>query len=237
MPKEIRELASGLLSDPVSIAVDPVSSTVEAITQEVYFTQSSPKAGLLVSILKERACKRTLVFTRTKHGANRLTKYLVQAGLTAAAIHGNKSQNARTAALESFRAGQTRVLVATDLAARGIDIDGITHVVNFDIPNVPETYVHRIGRTGRAGMSGEAIALCNDEERGDLVRIERLTGKRLTVNGNAPPPVRLDAPRTEARSEQRQGSSGRGGRPQQGGRSGRRNPRRSGTRSASSSFG
>ena len=144
----------------------PVSSTVDTVKQFVYFAEKHDKRQLLVHLFKDPAIKSALVFSRTKHGANRIAEYLEKANIQADAIHGNKSQNARERALARFKAGQSRALVATDIAARGIDIDGLTHVINFDLPNVPETYVHRIGRTGRAGAVGTALSFCDREEIG-----------------------------------------------------------------------
>jgi len=181
MPRDIADLAGSVLHDPVRVEVTPVSSTVERIDQHVLFVDHGDKGALLATLLEDAAIARVLVFTRTKHGANRVAERLERSGVSAAAIHGNKSQAARQRALEGFRAGETRVLVATDIAARGIDIDGITHVVNFDLPNVPETYVHRIGRTARAGAEGMAISLCSGDERSFLRDIEKLTGQRVPV--------------------------------------------------------
>ena len=181
MPAPIRRLASSLVTNPKSVAVDPVSSAVEAVAQNVYFTDKDSKRDLLVHLLASPDYQRVLVFTRTKHGSDRVARHLERAGKSVAAIHGNKAQNARTRALEGFRSGSIQILVATDIAARGIDVDDISHVINFDLPNVPETYVHRIGRTGRAGKGGIAVSLCDGEERSFLQDIERLTGKRLTV--------------------------------------------------------
>ena len=179
MPPPIRALTQELLHDPVSVAVAPVSSTADKVDQRIYFVDKADKRRLLVDLLREEQVEHTLVFTRTKHGANRVVKQLDQAGIRAAAIHGNKSQGARTRALDGFRTGDLNVLVATDIAARGIDVEGITHVINFDLPNVPETYVHRIGRTARAGASGIALSFCEQEERPYLVDIERLIGQHL----------------------------------------------------------
>ena len=187
MPPEAQKLADMLLHSPETVAVTPVSSTVERITQGVYRVEQKAKQSLLLHLLKEQNVKRALVFTRTKHGANRVAEKLEQGGVMAAAIHGNKSQGARERALAMFKRGDLRVLVATDLAARGIDIDEITHVFNFDIPNVPETYVHRIGRTARAGSSGIAIAFCAPDERSFMVSIERLTKKHVPVLSDARP--------------------------------------------------
>ncbi|MEM9860916.1 MAG: DEAD/DEAH box helicase [Myxococcota bacterium] len=198
MPLEIRKLAEDLLDDPVQVAVAPVSSAAEKVQQHVYFVDKPDKRRLLVDLLGGDELRRTLVFTRTKHGANRVVKQLGQAGIDAAAIHGNKSQGARTRALEGFRSGQLPVLVATDIAARGIDVEGISHVINFDLPNIPETYVHRIGRTARAGASGIALSFCQEDERPYLASIERLIGQHLERNlehrfpATQPPPPETD---------------------------------------------
>ncbi len=181
MPKEIMHLADSLLKNPVKVAVAPVASTAALIEQSVYMVQRERKPALLEHLLNDPAVTRVLVFTRTKHGADRLMKRLIQSGVPSDAIHGNKAQNARQRALDQFRSGRSRVLVATDVAARGLDVDGITHVFNYDLPNEPESYVHRIGRTGRAGASGMAISFCDSEERGFLRDIERLTGKRIPL--------------------------------------------------------
>ncbi len=174
MPPDIQALANEMLVDPVKVEVAPESTTVEAIEQSVYFVEKSDKRHLLTHLLDERNMHRTLVFTRTKHGANRLAGQLSKAKFPAAAIHGNKSQTARQNALDDFKKGKTHVLVATDIAARGIDVDDISHVVNFDLPNETESYVHRIGRTGRAGADGIAISFCAVDERKYLRDIERL---------------------------------------------------------------
>lgn len=179
MPAEIRRLAEGLLDRPVSVAVAPASSTVDQIEQRVFFVRKGDKRRLLIKLLRDPEVEHTLVFSRTKHGANRIVRQLEKAGIPAEAIHGNKSQGARTRALDAFRRGELSVLVATDIAARGIDVDGVTHVINFDLPNVPETYVHRIGRTARAGASGTAWSFCDAEERPHLASIERLIDKRI----------------------------------------------------------
>lgn len=222
MPAPIRKLASGLVHNARSVAVDPVSSTVDQVAQSVYFTDKQRKRELLVHLLRDPACTRTVVFARTKHGSDRVTRHLEKAGISAAAIHGNKAQNARTRALEGFRSGKVRVLVATDLAARGIDVDDISHVINFDLPNTAETYVHRIGRTGRAGKSGIALSLCDAEERSYLDGIEKLTRKRIervedhpfpatvqAVVDKTPPQPRRRPARTHkpARSRARRGSA------------------------------
>jgi ATP-dependent RNA helicase RhlE len=194
MPPEIAKLAASILRDPARIAVDPVSSTVDKISQRVLFVERVSKVALLRELLRDPAAERVLVFTRTKHGANKVAQQLDRTGVATAAIHGNKSQGARQRALSDFKDARVRVLVATDIAARGIDIDGITHVINLDIPNEPESYVHRIGRTARAGAAGVALSFCDGEERDYLRAIERLTGTRLEVvadhpfaNGQRPP--------------------------------------------------
>lgn len=181
MPEEIASLANSILTQPIKVEVTPVSSTADTIQQSVYFVDKGNKKHLLLDLLKEKNIKTALVFTRTKHGADRVAKDLVRAGVTAEAIHGNKSQNARQRALNNFKLQQTRVLVATDIAARGIDIDNLSYVINFELPNVPETYVHRIGRTGRAGASGSSISFCDSEERAYLKDIQTLIGKKVPV--------------------------------------------------------
>ena len=173
MPQSVVGLAESLLKDPVRVSVTPPATTVELIEQRVMFVAKADKRALLVQVLRDPAIHRVLVFTRTKHGANRVTEQLEKAGIAAGAIHGNKSQGARQKALADFRAGRLRVLVATDIAARGIDIDGISHVINFELPDQPESYVHRIGRTARAGASGIAISFCDAAERPLLKDIEK----------------------------------------------------------------
>ncbi len=199
MPKEIEQLADSFLHRPVTVKVDPPSSTVDRIEQTLYPVCKADKRRLLAWLLTEGGVPGALVFSRTKHGADRIAKDLTRAGVSAAAIHGNKSQSARVAALEGFKNGSTRVLVATDIAARGIDINELSHVINFDLPEVPETYVHRIGRTARAGKSGVAISFCCPEEQEYLAGIEKLIRKKLTrvtdhpfiaaANEPAPPPA------------------------------------------------
>jgi ATP-dependent RNA helicase RhlE len=181
MPKEIGNLAASLLHDPVHVAVTPVATTAERVEQQVMFVETARKRIVLAEILRDKKLERTLVFTRTKHGADRVVRHLEEVGLQAAAIHGNKSQSQRERALGAFRTGETPVLVATDIAARGIDVDGVTHVINFDLPNVPESYVHRIGRTARAGKAGVAISFCDAEERAHLRGIEKLIRARLPI--------------------------------------------------------
>ncbi len=182
MPKEISTLAGQMLRDPVHVAVTPVATTAERVDQRVIFVETARKRQVLAEILKRGDMTRTLVFTRTKHGADRVTQHLEAVGMPAAAIHGNKSQPQRERALAMFKEGRIKVLVATDIAARGIDVDGVTHVVNFDLPNVPEAYVHRIGRTARAGHAGIAISFCDSTERAYLRGIEKLIRTRLPVD-------------------------------------------------------
>ena len=189
MAPEILKLANTILFEPVEVSVTPPSSTVDAIKQSLYYVSKGDKKNLLIHLLKDKTMDRALVFTRTKHGADKIVKELVKVGFKALAIHGNKSQNARQNALKDFKAGNTRVLVATDIAARGIDIDELSHVINFELPNVPETYVHRIGRTGRAGASGIAISFCDAEEKGELKDIHKLIGKQIPLVENHPYPM------------------------------------------------
>ncbi|MEA2782641.1 MAG: ATP-dependent helicase RhlE [Rhodospirillaceae bacterium] len=181
MPSDIAQLAGSILKDPVKVAVTPVASTVELIDQRVLFVDTANKRALLAEVLRDSSVGRALVFTRTKHGANRVTEQLERSQIKAEAIHGDKAQNARQRALANFRSGRTRVLVATDIAARGIDVDGITHVINYELPNMPESYVHRIGRTARAGASGIALSFCGPDEHAFLRDIEKLTNRPLTV--------------------------------------------------------
>ena len=221
MPREIAGLAGRLLTNPAHVAVTPVASTAERVEQKVIFCDTASKQRLLHRLLDDAAISRALVFTRTKHGANRVVKHLAAAGVEADAIHGNKSQAQRERALAAFRSGQSRLLVATDIAARGIDVDGVTHVINFDLPNVAESYVHRIGRTARAGSAGVAISFCDREERAYLRDIERLTKQRVDVLENPLGPAPAEAPgapesqpaRQAPRDNRpRQGAGGGGGR-------------------------
>ena len=214
MPNEVATLASRLLKQPVRVEVTPVATTAEKIVQGVIHCESKEKRQLLVDLLADPSLSRVIVFTRTKHGANKVTEFLAKANIASAAIHGNKSQSARQAALEGFRAGKLRALVATDIAARGIDIDGISHVVNFELPNIPESYVHRIGRTARAGAEGSAISFCDGEERAYLRDIERLTRQPIPV---LPRPPATEPIVTQPSFDQRppRPQHGRGGRPQQ----------------------
>ncbi len=194
MPRPIALLAEDYLNDPVKVVVSPSATTVERVEQRVVFVPSDRKRDLLATLLRDPAFARVLVFTRTKHGADRVVRHLVGAGIEATAIHGNKSQPQRERALAGFRDGQTRVLIATDIAARGIDVEGVSHVINFELPNVPEDYVHRIGRTARAGAAGIAIAFCSDEERPYLRDIEKLTRCSLHT---IPVPSATPAPRND----------------------------------------
>ena len=189
MPGDVARLAGELLSDPVRIEVTRQSTPVARIEQRLYHVEAARKGALLASILNDPALSRVLVFARTKHRANRVAEQLGKRGHAAEAIHGNKSQGARQRALERFRAGDARVLVATDIVARGIDVDGVTHVINYELPNEPESYVHRIGRTARAGAGGEAFSFCDPSERGYLRDIERLIQRPLTVIGDVPAPA------------------------------------------------
>ena len=210
MPKEIEQLAAGILHDPAFVKVDPVSSTVERIDQSLYFVEKGNKKFLLPWLIKNLTppVQNALVFSRTKHGADKIARDLTRQGITAAAIHGNKSQTARVAALEGFKEGKTRVLVATDIAARGIDISELSHVFNYDLPEVPETYVHRIGRTARAGADGTAVSFCAPEEMEYLAGIEKLNRRKIPVVSGHPwdgvpapvkaaPPVRGRKPKAE----------------------------------------
>lgn len=181
MPPEIERLSSSILKDPMKVNITPVSSTVDIIEQSVYYVDRGNKIALLVDLLKGKSIDTALVFSRTKHGANKIVTQLERKGLSAEAIHGNKSQNARQRALANFKNRKTRVLVATDIAARGIDIDDLSHVINFDLPEVPETYVHRIGRTGRAGSGGTAISFSSFEEKSLMKDIEKLISKNIPV--------------------------------------------------------
>ena len=194
MPPEVRGLVDGLLVNPVKVAVNPVSSPVEIIDQKLYFVDRGNKTRLLAHLIRELDVKNALVFTRTKHGANKVAGDLAKAGISAAAIHGNKSQTARQQALADFKAGRVQALVATDIAARGLDIEELSHVFNYNLPDVPETYVHRIGRTGRAGHGGTAISFCDINEKEELKAIEKLIGKAVPVVENHPWPMEILEP-------------------------------------------
>ncbi len=182
MPQEIQKLADTILNKPEKVEVSPVSSTADTIEQQLFFVEKNDKRKLLVDLLKDKSIKSALVFTRTKHGADKVVKDLFNHQIIAEAIHGNKSQNARQRALTNFKTQKTRVLVATDIAARGIDVDNLSHVINYEIPNIPETYVHRIGRTGRAGATGIAFSFCDMEEIDFLKDIQKLIGKSIPLN-------------------------------------------------------
>ncbi len=252
MPNEIQSLADSILQKPAKVEVAPVSSTADTIQQSLYFVEKNDKRLLLNHILKDKNIKTALVFTRTKHGADKVVKDLVKAGITAEAIHGNKSQNARQRALTNFKNRTTRVLIATDIAARGIDIDELTHVINYEIPNIPETYVHRIGRTGRAGASGIALTFCDGEEEIDFLKdIHKLIAKEIPVEEGHPYPLSIQAmtekmmskaKNAPAKSKSGGGGGSRGGRPSGGGgrsgggRSGG-NTRADGSRKAGGSSG
>ncbi|MCC7297049.1 MAG: DEAD/DEAH box helicase, partial [Bacteroidia bacterium] len=186
MPKDIVALANSMLHHPVSVSVTPVSSTAETITQSLYYAEKPQKPGLLIHLLEDKTIETALVFTRTKHGADKIVRVLNKANIKAEAIHGNKSQNARQKALSNFKDRIIRVLVATDIAARGIDVDDLSHFINYDIPNIAETYVHRIGRTGRAGANGKAISMCDSEERPYIKDIQKLIGLSIPVVSNHP---------------------------------------------------
>jgi ATP-dependent RNA helicase RhlE len=198
MPRDVAKLATDMLREPARIEVTPQVVTVDRIEQRVFFVPTANKVALLIDLLKDSALARVIVFTRTKSHANRVSEHLERAGIAADAIHGNKSQNARQRALERFRSGEARVLVATDIAARGIDVDGVSHVINFELPNEPESYVHRIGRTARAGKSGVALSFCDASERSCLRDIERLTKRPLLIEDvkfapASTPPAKKDA--------------------------------------------
>ena len=212
MPTEIQKLADSILTNPLKVEVTPVSTTAETITQYLYFLEKGDKKKLLADLLKDKSIVSALVFTRTKHGADKVVKDLQALQVKAEAIHGNKSQNARQRALNNFKSGDTRVLVATDIAARGIDVDNLSHVINYELPNIPETYVHRIGRTGRAGASGIAFSFCDEEEVEFLKDIQKLINKQIPVvsdhpyaanfQGRIPP---KPAPKQQGRTQQRGG--------------------------------
>ena len=220
MPPEIQKLANVLLKNPAKVEVTPASSTVEAIDQSLFYVDKKDKPSLLLHLLKDEKIISALVFTRTKHGADKVVKFLHRNNITAAAIHGNKSQNARQNALSNFKNGNTRVLVATDIAARGIDIDDLSHVMNFELPEIPETYVHRIGRTGRAGNTGIAFSFCDADERAELKDIQKLIGKNIPVINEHPFPLSVVAlsqpvmavPKAKPANRSRGfGASGKGG--------------------------
>lgn len=207
MPPEIQKLANTILVDPVKVEVTPPSSTADTIDQSLYFVEKGDKKKLLIHLLNDKTLKSALIFTRTKHGADKIVKDLVKAGIKTEAIHGNKSQNARQKALSNFKSGQLKALVATDIAARGIDIEELSHVINYELPNVPETYVHRIGRTGRAGSSGIALSFCDEEEMEFLKDIEKLISRSIPVVEEQPYHMR-GAAHILSQSTKKKGKSG-----------------------------
>jgi len=207
MPPQIAKLADSLLRNPVKVEVTPVSSTAEKVEQSVYFVHKNDKQPLLEHLIREHNVKRTLVFTRTKHGADRISRDLNKANIKADAIHGNKTQSSRQNALANFKSGRLKVLVATDIAARGIDVDDLTHVINFDLPNVPETYVHRIGRTGRAGAEGVALSFCDATERAFLKDINKLISKVIPAVSEHPFQARGNDNRETAPAQNKQAPS------------------------------
>jgi superfamily II DNA/RNA helicase len=212
MPQEITKLADQMLRDPARLAVTPQASTVDRVEQRVILTDKSAKPNLLVEVLKTETTDRVLVFTRTKHGADKVVRALQKSGFGAEAIHGNKSQNQRERVLADFRNGKLRILIATDIAARGIDVDGVSHVVNYDLPNIPESYVHRIGRTARAGADGIAISFCDHEEAPFLRDIERMI--RMSI----PSTDKRTGERPAHRPAQQNAGNRNGGRPHRNGR-------------------
>ena len=220
MPPVVEKLAVEMLRNPVKITIDPGKPTVERIDQKIMFVDKGHKNQLLIDLIDSHDMDKVIVFSRTKHGANNVVKKLTAAGISSAAIHGNKSQTARTKALAEFKAGKVRALVATDIAARGIDVDGITHVVNFDLPEEPETYVHRIGRTARAGLDGDAVSFCSAREREWLRQIENLIRKEVPVDSEH-----------KYHSEVARRATGSDARPEPKGRQGHRRGGRSGGRS------
>ena len=207
MPTEIGNLANSILNNPIRIDITPVSSTVDIIEQSVYLVDKVNKTKLLIHILRDKKINSSLVFSRTKHGANKIVASLEKAGFKAEAIHGNKSQNARQLALDNFKKRKTQILVATDIAARGIDIEELSYVINFDLPEVPETYVHRIGRTGRAGFAGKSISFCDFQEKPLLKAIEKLTVKTIEEEGDHPYPLLDTSFKPKERSNRRKSFS------------------------------
>jgi len=199
IPPEISKMSNAILVDPIKIAITPISSTVDTIKQYLYFVDKGNKQKLLLHILKNKEIVSALVFSRTKHGADKIVRELIKVNITAQAIHGNKSQNNRQLALNNFKNKISRVLVATDIAARGIDIDELSHVINYDLPNIPETYVHRIGRTGRAGLGGTSISFCDIDEKPFLKDIEKLIGKHIPEVKEHPYPLLITTPTEKAK--------------------------------------
>jgi ATP-dependent RNA helicase RhlE len=210
MPKDVVELSRSILKNPRRVAVEPQETSAKTVSQSLYLVPKQQKGQLLQHLLSSVDLTRTIVFTRTKHGANRVSDQLQRRGIGAAAIHGNKSQSARVRALDAFKRGTLPVLVATDIAARGIDVDEVSHVINYDLPNVPESYVHRIGRTGRAGATGHAISFCEPDERSELHAIERLLGHRIPLLKAELPPLPPEPPRSPEQRREDDRREGRG---------------------------
>jgi len=206
MPSDIAKLAAEILRNPARVEVTPETIAVDRIEQGVYFVPAQQKRTLLTKLLKDPSMDRVLVFTRTKHGADKVCRYLSQAGETVEALHGNKAQNARVRALDAFKSGRARILVATDIAARGIDVQNISHVINYELPNEPESYVHRIGRTARAGKGGAALSFCDGSERPHLRSIERLIRREVEVLAHDLPKVAPEAERAPANGNSRNGA-------------------------------
>ncbi|WP_420149978.1 DEAD/DEAH box helicase [Spirosoma sp.] len=229
MPPDVAKLADSILHNPAKVEVTPVSSTADTIQQAMYFVSKEDKRKLLVHILNDAKIRSALVFARTKHGADKVAKDLLKSGIKAEAIHGNKSQNARQRALSNFKSRETRVLVATDIAARGIDVDELTHVINYELPNIPETYVHRIGRTGRAGNDGIALSFCDAEETAYLKDIHKLIGKNVPVVTEHPYVLDVATAPATSTPAQRQGRSNNGGHRQGGQRPQAGHDRRNGS--------
>jgi ATP-dependent RNA helicase RhlE len=231
MPKQMNTLAASFLTDPLRIEVTPPGKTVDRITQSVHFVTKDEKTSRLIALLDTHRDERAIVFGRTKHGSEKLAKKLAAEGFAVASIHGNKSQGQRDRAIKGFKAGEVRVLVATDVAARGIDIPDVKHIYNFDLPNVPETYVHRIGRTARAGADGAAIAFCTPEEMGELRDIQKVTGLTIPV-GYGEPWARMDAPPKGKGKGRGRPSGNHGAKPVSSGRPRRRRPQRGAKKAA-----
>ncbi len=243
MPPEIEKLSQSMLMKPIRVEVNPVSSTAEKVSQVVMYVEQSKKKDLLRHVLKDPKFNRVIVFTRTKHGANRVSELLTKNQIVSEAIHGNKSQNARQRALENFKNGKTQVLIATDIAARGIDVDGISHVINFEVPNVSESYVHRIGRTARAGAAGIAISFCDLEEKSYIRDIEKLIGQPIPVDRNHPyhsdmveSSQIMSSGKAKAQFERKQGGGNRRFSSRSGGASGGGDSKRTNSRSKNKKY-
>jgi len=225
MPPDIVALSQKILGNPEKVSVTPDQTTAEKVEQSIYFVAKGNKTKLLTHLLKTEKIENALVFSRTKHGANKIVRMLEKAGIVAEAIHSNKSQTARQRALSNFKKGHTKVLIATDIAARGIDVDDLSHVINYDLPNIPESYVHRIGRTGRAGASGVALSFCDMEERAYLKDIQKLIGQTIPVNENHPLPDDGTSVTPKASKTEHNFRARNAGQKNQGRRSGQRRPR------------